>query len=235
MDLVYPLGNGATHRDNIDLRYSLRSVELYLNDCDRVFIIGECPKWVQNVIHIPAKDRYSFYTNREANIIHKCVQVFKTDCSENFIFMNDDYFLLKPFSSGDLNFWYKGKLKENGPLTTYKTAKYRTANWLEARGYTSFNYDVHCPSVFNRAVLKERLSRVDWKKNYYVFKSLIYNMGTAKGEEYIDLKLKKIVNKAELFKTLEERLFFSTSDAIMRDGFLQIMESLYPNKSKYEK
>ena len=44
MDIVYILGNGSKF-NNEEIRYSLRSLEKFVN-FDRVFIVGECPKFL---------------------------------------------------------------------------------------------------------------------------------------------------------------------------------------------
>ena len=61
MDIVYPI---KSTNENIELRYSLRSLQNIQHD--RVFIIGDLPNFVQNVIHIPIQSvnsRYASTTN----------------------------------------------------------------------------------------------------------------------------------------------------------------------------
>ena len=52
MDIVIPLGTGSRWQNN-ELRFALRSIEKYLTGYDKIFIIGECPSYLQNIIHIP--------------------------------------------------------------------------------------------------------------------------------------------------------------------------------------
>ena len=65
ISVVYPLGTGSKWQNN-ELRYSLRSLSK-ISGIGDVFIVGEKPDWVRNVIHIPCKDvpfrkEYSIYT-----------------------------------------------------------------------------------------------------------------------------------------------------------------------------
>ncbi len=43
MDVIYLL---RASRTDEELRYSLRSLEMYVGGVDRVFIFGHCPAWL---------------------------------------------------------------------------------------------------------------------------------------------------------------------------------------------
>jgi len=107
IDLVYTIkANDSTWEDN-ELRYSLRSIEKYLSGVGQVFIIGDCPDFLTNVIHIPATDE----ENREwkdRNIYRKLlIACNDVRISENFLFVNDDHYLTQPFEAGKFPFYYR--------------------------------------------------------------------------------------------------------------------------------
>jgi hypothetical protein len=238
MDIVYILGKGGRHNDDSDLRYSLRSVDLYLTGYDRIFIIGECPKWVQNIIHIPVKDIYAS-NNKEANIIHKTMKAIDSDISNNFIQLNDDYFFTKFFDvNSDIKNWYKGTLEDSikaGRLNIYKVAQLRTAKWLKERGFATLNFDGHSPAVMNKLSLEERMKLIDWNKKQYVFRSLYFNIGGESGEYLEDLKIYPSYNYDDTKKKIAERSFFSTSDRVSDSLFRLYLTELFKKKSIFEK
>ena len=55
MDIVIPLGTESRWHDN-ELRFTLRSIEKHLTGYRNVIIVGWCPPWVQNVVHIKKED-----------------------------------------------------------------------------------------------------------------------------------------------------------------------------------
>ena len=89
MDALYVLGNSSEY-DNLELRLSLRSLERNAKGLESVFIVGEKPRWIKNVVHIPVDDVYT----RENNVFRKILTACKLDISKNFFFMNDDFYIM---------------------------------------------------------------------------------------------------------------------------------------------
>src|SRR6187397_2321209 len=107
MDLVYVLGSGSAWADN-ELRFSLRSLK-YLDQVDRIFIVGNCPPWVQNVEHVYFGDRFSC---KEKNIMLKLAYACgHPDLSEHFLHLHDDHFCLAYQSAEDIPNWAGGPLE----------------------------------------------------------------------------------------------------------------------------
>lgn len=53
MDIIYSIGSGSTW-DNNELRYSLRSLDMYGKSYDRVFVVGNIPEFLSDeVIKVP--------------------------------------------------------------------------------------------------------------------------------------------------------------------------------------
>jgi len=54
MDIVYLMGEGYSKCNYNELRYSLRSIDKYGKNVDRVYVIGYCPEWLSDeIIKIP--------------------------------------------------------------------------------------------------------------------------------------------------------------------------------------
>lgn len=102
MDVLYILGKGSL-AENEEIRYSVRSLEQHMLDLGNVFIVGENPGILPNAIQIECEDPH---TKAWRNMLLK----LRTACaieglSEEFILMNDDFFLLAPVSGEEFPFY----------------------------------------------------------------------------------------------------------------------------------
>lgn len=96
MDAVYIVGPYSRWNDN-ELRYSLRSLEKYVTDLSRVFLVGHKPRRVCGVVHIPARDPHK---NALSNLIHKLrLVVDSPEVGNEFMLMNDDFWITEPWDS----------------------------------------------------------------------------------------------------------------------------------------
>ena len=119
MDAVYI----CRHGNNEELRYSLRSIE-NLKEVNNVWVIGGKPNWyVGN--HIPVQSSTK-YTHAITNL-H--VLTRQKQISEEFILMNDDFFVIKPVDK--LETYHEGLLLDK--IIKYQkfnpNSKY--TNWLK--------------------------------------------------------------------------------------------------------
>jgi hypothetical protein len=98
-DAVYILGKGSIWNDT-ELKYSLRSLGSYCYNIDNVYLVGERPSFLNGrIIHVPANDLIGKEW-KEYNIMRKIYAACKLrSLSKEFLFLNDDHFLLKSFSS----------------------------------------------------------------------------------------------------------------------------------------
>ena len=89
MDFVYIV---KEDENNEDLKYSLRSIAKYYPE-NKVWIVGYKPSWVKNVEYLPVKQSKDKWKNSMTNILTACKC---KDISDDFILMNDDFFMIKP-------------------------------------------------------------------------------------------------------------------------------------------
>ena len=137
MDVVYILSYDPT--DNYsELRFSLRSLSRYCNDVDDLYIVGNKPSWIKNVKHIPVEDRYYPWGNH----LIKVLTAFKH--TDNFLLLNDDFYMLAPFSAGKYPYFDRGKICGTGQ-TNYNKILLKTSEYLQKRGLNTLHYGVHCP------------------------------------------------------------------------------------------
>lgn len=235
IDIVYPLGRGSAWSNN-ELRYSLRSIEKHLSGINRIIVIGELPPWLVNAVHISLKDK--FYKDR--NIMEKLLYVSNLNwVTPDFLYMNDDHFLLSDFYSSSFPNYADGTLQqafEQHDNFMYKKILLTTRRKLAEEVLPVFNFDVHCPMVINGTLFRSVIKKYDWTKPYgYCLKSLYANNICLSPEMITDLKIKKATQLPALKQKIEGRHFFSINDNAINKHMIALLEELYPAKSKYEK
>lgn len=233
-DIVIPLGDGSHWQDN-ELRYSLRGIEKFVKNVRNVVIVGECPEWVRNVVHIPAVDRHG----HERNIYEKVMVACNNQLvSENFLFWNDDFFPLAEIDATRFPFYYNGSLSEamqrRKKFDGYRMSIENTANVI---GPASLYLDIHAPIVYNKRIFVSGVGAVEWRvPNGYVIKSLygFHAQGLTPFLPLTDLKFHGTHSLDHIRKKIAGRPLFSVSDAGLTNIMKDFIHSLYPEKSKYE-
>ena len=190
VSVVYTLGRGS-YWENNELRYSMRSVEKHLSNVRDIVIVGINPEWTQNVIHIPATDPYKFGAS---NILHKLIIACKNEqVSDNFLFINDDHFLMKDFDAAAFPYYYYGNLdsfvRRRG-MDTYGRACFNSLQFLKSKKvFYPLYFDIHYPILINKAKFLQIFNEVKIEKNFgHIVKSIYGNFYDGKKEEMIDCK-----------------------------------------------
>lgn len=226
MDLVYlykrcPLSD-------IEIRFSLRSAEKFLK-FDRVFIVGDKPKiFNDKVIHIKCADDQK---NKHLNIKKKidCV-VNRADISDDFILMNDDFFLLKPFDT--IPYFYNMTLKERveNPSKSEEYNKRIQAVYKVFPNGKSF--EVHCPIVINKQKMKDLINRYSDKEDFA--RRSMYANWYIKERDQVKSKDGKIYLIEQIPKA-EEVGFMSTDNIFANTtGFKVFISNKFREPSSYE-
>lgn len=233
IDVMIPLGKGSTWQ-NSELRYCLRAIEKHLKGYRDIYIVGEKPSWLQNVVHIPAKDE-DLLKSKAKNIYNKInLYINRTETTEDFIFFNDDHFLLADVEATNFPYHHKGYLADGKQSSKYQLYKDNTKRELESRGLRTLNFDTHSPIVYNKAKFQE-LAAYDFSKPFcYIIKSLYCNHHGIEGDYYTDLKIDARLTKQQIEESIKGRLYFSIGEYGVTQGLYDVMELLYQKKSKYE-
>lgn len=231
VDVIIPLGKGSVH-DNLELRYCLRSIVKHVPDVENVFIIGQRPSFLRNIIHVAFGDNpdRKFIS---LNIFRK-VQAACLDkrVSDNFYFFSDDHFLLSRYASG---YYSCGTLAEAAKKIhvsqSYHKTISNTYNFLG--GGTNFN--VHCPIVYNKKKFLDTVAPLPWRTAYgFAIKSIYCNLNGYPGSFIPDLKIKMSLQRHEIYKLIKGRPFFSIGDVALNASMKEVLQELYPQKSEYE-
>jgi hypothetical protein len=236
MDVVYVLGTGSQWKDN-ELRYSLRSVEKHLKNYNRIFIVGEIPPWIRNVVAVKCRVDES---QKERNIKEKIEKACTTDVSEDFIFNNDDHFLMQDMDARTFPNYCGSKslMKEadgRHPHKPYTSSIWNTANALTWKNFPTVYFDVHTPIIYNKITFPAVMGMYDWKVPYcYIIKSIYCNSLNKAGQVIADCKIDEPLPVTKLQEILKGRPMFSIGDSGLTVAMKSLIESMYPEKSKYE-
>lgn len=139
MDVLYYIGSGS-NRNNMELRYSLRALEKHGQNIDRVFIVGNKPEFLRNVEYLWVDDKYEWWRNA----FEKTKAAIKAGISDEFLLMNDDFFMLEDFDAEKYPYFYRGQLPETS-TRQYIDVLLNTRKILKAEGKTTKHFGVHCP------------------------------------------------------------------------------------------
>ncbi len=231
IDILYVVGNGSTWKNN-ELRYSIRSVVKNLKGFGNIVVVGTKPSWL-NVKHIPAND--SGRTAQESVYIK--LKKALPEISEDFLFFNDDYYLLKNFQAAKFPFFYKETLEEflqrRKTRDSYKMAVENTFKALSEKNLPTLNFENHAPMLINKTKFQEVMAGYSWSTFGFVIKSLYANTLKIKGTFEHDMKINYPFTVEELKAMTSERKYFS-SDKLLPTNLKAFITELYPANSKYE-
>ena len=151
MDVLYVLGNGSRF-DNLEFRLSLRSLEKHAQNLGRVFICGYKPDWIQNVVHIPCDDPYQ----REKNVFNKMLKACDSDISNDFLFMNDDFYMVQDFNCESYPYFVNGDVVFIDNPSRYQKIQNKTLRKLQSMGFEKvLDFRAHCPMRINKQKFKQ--------------------------------------------------------------------------------
>ena len=240
MDVVYLVSKCPNN--NIELRYSLRSLKNI--KYDNVFLVWYKPNWVKNVKHIPFNDKDDKFLN-----VKKKQKIIAShpDISDNFIYMNDDFYFLKPQEVKNYKIWTVDQQVEyiKSVVDNYKVYHYYRSITDILRMFGRWDsYETHTPMIFNKKKMQEV---IEWKPDYRTtsFRSLYGNYHSIPAElltntpDYKKYKRGcidcKMYNLEDLYLQ-EWQLLLSSENKLAKSKEFEIfMDKLFPSKCFYEK
>lgn len=237
LDVVYTL---KEQDDNEELRYSLRSLAQNMPHRN-VFFAGYMPTWVRNAYHIPvSQDKGSKYLNSRANIMAAC---HDQEVSDNFVLMNDDFFILQPT---DYIEWHFRDTLDNviqvfaeqhgtGP---YLRGMRRTKQILEDLGQAVHgpikSYELHIPMIFNkrkRILMLDIQELVNPQQDLFHSNTLYGNFWSVGGRRMKDVKIYDNISLPP-----KHSQFLSTDDNSFRVGKVgQYVREKFTLRCNYER
>ncbi len=241
IDIVYVLGTGSKWSDN-EIRFSLRSVEKYLKGIGNIYIVGAKPDFLQNVIHVPAVDVFDPAINADGNMTHKILLACAIpELSDNFLFMNDDFVVLKPMVAAEIPWLHKGDMKDR-PEPYWKEQFYRhrlrrTFETLRDRMQTTLQYDYHAPMLMNKNDFRKVMEQYDYAEGIGLTFRSIYGNAMQLPAEHLTAQKKTIYKNytySELVRLTETAQFLGYNDQGLNRAFIYWLWKSFPEKSGFE-
>ena len=240
MDFVYLLKHDEEN-DSEEFRYSLRSLRNISHD--KIVVIGDNPKWLKNVLHIPVAQNKTKHENVNANIK---TAIHDSRISDEFVLMNDDFFIMKPIDTiKPLHFGnmqevidhYRERYQEDTP---YIQSMIQAKGLLESHGYKNpYSYELHMPMVMQRSKLKELYEKYNGR--LYQFRSYYGNYAQIGGDKVADTKIfLDARHNDEQFnknpkKYLASQQYLSATGGAFKKGIVgEFIRDAFAEKSPYE-
>lgn len=230
IDIVIPTAKSKTNF--LDLRYALRALEKF-TEHGRIYLIGEKPNWITGVEHIAGADNPDKRW-KEMNILAKTFTAFKY--TDQYLFMNDDHFLLQPADIENYPYYYKGTCYQSmlKNASHYRQTMNQTRKWLGSKGCEDKNFDGHCPIIFHKSRFIRNVMAAPWHITDFGFGMKSLYCAGMEGEYMEDKKLSTRVTLEQAREACKGRSVISCTDAALVTGLGMYLAELFPNKSKYE-
>ena len=248
IDIIIPYK--LTEDNGTELKYALRSIEKNCKFPHRVVIVGECPDWVDNekVLHVPIAIDPRDENPKAWNVIEKMKYIVKNirdDISDTFIMTYDDIVFSREITMGVLvQPLAAAKMPDSFDFKTdasdaWKTVFINTMKALLRNKMPMYNYETHCPRVFDKQILADVFERFGFEKRPYCFPSLYFNSYEVQPmllneENYI----KAAINSEESFENLKdsvEKYYFTNwTEKMWTEKLEAVLESIFPQPSKFE-
>lgn len=241
LDVVYIFKESPSNNSQ-ELRYSLRSLANF--PFGKVFLAGDKPSWVKNVDYIRVEQNKTKSENWYKNM----ATVIKSEVlSDDFIMMNDDFFIMKQIKSIPNN--HAGLMKEMihkyesryPDSSRYIDNMKKLYNLLKKNGCKKpLSYELHTPMILNKRKVAD-LFEHSKKQRLYQFRSYYGNYHNLGGEKCEDVKifLEPRHNDQEFNKNpleyLNRQLFLSTTGGSFNQGLAgKFIKDKFPSKSVFE-
>ena len=229
MDFVYICRDG----ENEELRYSIRSVLNSFPEA-KVWLVGGKPEWYSGHC-VSVEQNSNKYANALKNLKSLCEH---PEISDNFVLMNDDFFIIKKINSVDQ--FYNGLLSDKINRFTQITGssmyikKLITTNkkLIDLGIKNPIDYELHTPMPMNKTGLLDVIEKYPeclWRSMF----GNLYNVG---GTQMDDVKI--YVNKRHLARSNEitdNSIYMSTEDTSLNVMLDKMLRQMLPDPSIYEK
>ena len=229
MDFVYICRDG----DNEELRYSIRSVINSFPEA-KVWVVGGKPNWyVGNYIDVGQIGLK--YNNAINNLNALCNS---QEISDDFVLMNDDFFILKQIDT--IKYFHGGSLsnkinrfKQLSRGSAYIKKLMVTEQTLKDYNVASpLDYELHVPMVMN----KNKLKTIIDKDQNCLWRSLYGNLFNVGGIETTDVKIyHSNANQSISYKITNDSVYASTDDITFKEVWATTLKKSFPHKTIYEK
>lgn len=164
MNVLYIVGRGSKH-DNIELRWSLRSLALYGEGVERVIVAGNPPAWLSDDVEkIEIEDHPLPQKNRR--LTHAMLEAIeRANLCGDFLFCADDTFLSSPTQLDTVPLFVKDYdlpegAKPGEKITAFLQCLCETRRFCRERGLPSVNFQQHALVRLSADVIRKNAALI---------------------------------------------------------------------------
>jgi hypothetical protein len=240
MDIVYPLANLSKFKNDLELRYSLRSL-----DCqpwvDRVFLIGHRPVFVKDIIHIPCGDPYK--NCKDANIINKILRACQEDVSDRFVVNSDDQIFLQEVAESDMSIFIENpdktiEYKIKSRTNNWHKRVFETVQWCFGSGFAGHVFQSHTPYIIDKKLYPAVMSQVAWGRGNGFTTHIYFNI-TEKSPglepKNRTARVRHPISIKKVYRAVDGRKFLNFNNSGFDKGVMSYLQEKFPNRSRWEK
>ena len=240
VDVVYVLGTGSNWQNN-EIRFSIRSLYKNLINFRNIYIIGEDPGFLKDVIIVPHPDEIGPH-NADGNIIRKVLRACQIpELSQKFLFINDDHYIIKPVSASLIPPLHKGDLRcfsdKFFRLNPWRKRLMRTREILLSKNLNAYHFDLHTPILFDKTKFPKVVKKFDYQNDIgYTMKSLYGNSVYKNPVKNTWHKVKVFEQKSlNQIQTLTQSAFLmALNDAGLNNSLKYFLHQSFPEPSPHE-
>lgn len=246
IDVYYPYYHGGARWH--ELQYSLRSIEKHFRFEYRVWLVGDKPDWIQNVMHIPHSRTKDIQENTTYDAVDKFLLYLEhPEVSCCVIRMYDDMYILKDVSLEEISVpkSMPGQLPAKGGV--WMNQLRRTIEAVKKRGYAGINTETHCPERFDTKLMLEVIRSYDALNNRYLTSTLYHNT-CLKPEDLVPISkdiavqfydgsdgIVKVSNSGNIAEKCQGKMFLNHNNTGLNMNLKVFLQRSFPYKSKFEK
>jgi hypothetical protein len=241
MDVVY-LVRADNHKPNIELKYSVRTLSQNYGKMKQLWMSGNKPGFFNSTVYEIRSKQGSFTKNVKIKYINARMNLERAvehrDVSENFILMNDDFFITEPITEiptchmgtlEDFLLLYQSVLNRE---SRYMRAEVKTHQWLkDTFGINqTYSYSLHIPMVINKEKMRELLTIMpeDLAGFPIHIRTAYGNFAQVGGDRIDDPKVNgRTINLPRPFASCKDEIFYNTP-------FGSQIRNMFPKPSPYE-
>lgn len=158
MDIVYILRHSKF--DDLEIRYSLRSIVNYFPAVGKVWVFGDCPEFLTKNKDLAEHISHEYIADT-IGLRHPLTNFFQLlfaaslipDLSDEFLFFCDDFILIDELtleSAREIRYLQDLSQVTNRGRGLWKDSLWRTYDILKRLKYPGLNFETHTPTYFRR-------------------------------------------------------------------------------------
>jgi len=240
--VVYPLIKSDW---NMEIKYSLRSLQKWFEEDFGVCIIGYFPDYLNpdTLHHLPFNDRIGDQVTKGKNTWAKLTTA--ADIYEEFIWMNDDIYFVQQFTNSDFLknkvIWYDFADKSRSFINAFQNSKpwhnlmFKTWKKLNDMGYRHiYHASIHIPKFIESIKLRRVLD--SFEPGCCLFHTAYVTMNY-QGEKLPVCDYKMRYTGSPPKGLLDKRVRFLNHNEIASryPAMRRFIEQMFPEKSRFEK